>query len=463
VSASTSPPPTRGRRSRAHGLLGHLAHADDPPPNPPTHAPELARLERATAALEPPFAIVDLDALWANAADMERRARPKPIRLASKSLRCRSLQERVLDRPGFHGTLAYTLPEALWLAHHGAQDILVAYPTTDRYALRALAALTAERPETRIAIMVDCIEHLDLLDRATDGSPGIDRDPGAPADLDQAPGGSTGLDHAPLRVCLELDAGLWALGGRLRIGAKRSPLHTPAQLAALARAIRARPGLQLVGIMAYESQIAGLGDAPPGNHARALAIRLLQALSARELSARRALAVAAVQEVLAGSEHHLELVNGGGTGSLHLTAREPSITEIAAGSGLYGPTLFDAYRAFQPRPAAMFALPIVRRPAPGIATALGGGYLASGPADKARLPSPHLPAGLRLDRQEGAGEVQTPLLGPPADTLAVGDRVWMRHTKAGELCERFPSLHLIEGDHIVDEVPTYRGEGQCFL
>jgi D-serine deaminase-like pyridoxal phosphate-dependent protein len=130
---------------------------------------------------------------------------------------------------------------------------------------------------------------------------------------------------------------------------------------------------------------------------------------------------------------------------------------------LYGPVLFDAYRAFRVRPAAMFALPVVRRPGPAVATVLGGGYLASGPADAGRLPSPHLPAGLRLDRQEGAGEVQTPVLGQAAAALAVGDRVYFRHAKAGELCERFDRLYLIEGDRVVEEVPTYRGEGKCFL
>jgi D-serine deaminase-like pyridoxal phosphate-dependent protein len=407
---------------------------------------ELRRLETATAALEPPFAVVDLDALWANAADMERRAAPKPIRLASKSVRCRALQERVLARPGFHGTLAYTLPEALWLAEHGFQDILVAYPTADRRALWALATLAAERPETRVAIMVDCPEQLDLLDAATDRQ--------------------AGMDGAPVRICLELDAGLRALRGRVRVGAKRSPVHTPAQAAALARAIGARPGVRLVGVMAYEAQIAGLGDGigprPPGRGIgpplRSLAIRLLQSVSARELAARRAAAVAAVRAVA-----ELEFVNGGGTGSLHGTAREDAVTEIAAGSGLYGPTLFDAYRAFRPRPATLFALPVVRRPGSGVATALGGGYPASGPPGRSRLPRPHLPAGLRLDRQEGAGEVQTPLLGTAADALAVGDRVWFRHAKAGELCERFDRLHLIEGERVVEEVPTYRGEGQCFL
>ena len=60
-------------------------------------------------------------------------------------------------------------------------------------------------------------------------------------------------------------------------------------------------------------------------------------------------------------------------------------------------------------------------------------------------------------------QVQTPLLGAPADRLAMGDRVYFRHAKAGELCERFATLHLLEGERIVDQVPTYRGERQCFL
>jgi len=96
-------------------------------------------------------------------------------------------------------------------------------------------------------------------------------------------------------------------------------------------------------------------------------------------------------------------------------------------------------------------------------TALGGGYVASGPASASRLPFPYLPAGLRLDKEEGAGEVQTPLLGSAADGLRIGDRVWMRHAKAGELCERFSELHLVEGDRVVATVPTYRGEGQTFV
>jgi D-serine deaminase-like pyridoxal phosphate-dependent protein len=405
--------------------------------------PRLKRLERATAELEAPFAAVDLDAFWENAAGMERRAAPKPIRLASKSVRCRALQERVLARPGFQGTLAFTLPEALWLAEVGFEDVVVAYPTADRAALRTLALLPEHRSQARVTVMVDGVAQLDLIESAV---------------------GSSAGEGSPIRVCIDLDAGLWMLDGRIRIGAKRSPVHTPEQAAALALEILARERLQLVGLMAYEAQIAGLGDAPPGQWMRGAAIRMLQRRSIRELALRRAEAVAAVQDVLhAASAPALRFVNGGGTGSLELTGAEPAVTEIAAGSGLYGPTLFDAYRAFRPQPAALFALPVVRKPSAGVATVLGGGYLASGPADAARLPAPFLPPGLALDKQEGAGEVQTPLTGTAARELRVGDRVWLRHAKAGELCERFDRLHLIEGERVVEEVPTYRGEGQCFL
>ena len=411
------------------------------------HEDRYGRLERATAGLQAPFALVDLDDLWANAADLERRAAGKPIRLASKSLRCRALQQRVLDRGGFSGTLAFTLPEALWLASLGARDLLVAYPTADVHALKALAAAGGARDAAQdsaiehVTVMVDSVEQLELLERAL-----------------PAPAG------APLRVCIDIDAGWRTLGGRLRVGAKRSPLHAPEQAAALTREILQRAGMRLVGIMAYEAQIAGIGDTPSGRPLRRGAIRLVQARSSRELAGRRAAIVAAVERALAdGGAAPLEFVNGGGTGSVELTVAEPAVTEVAAGSGLYGPTLFDAYRAFTPRPAALFALPVVRRPGPGVVTALGGGYLASGPADSARLPRPFLPSGLKLDRQEGAGEVQTPLLGGAADALAIGDRVYFRHAKAGELCERFATLHLLEGGRIVEEAPTYRGEGQCFL
>jgi D-serine deaminase-like pyridoxal phosphate-dependent protein len=393
------------------------------------------RYEAAFGDADPPFAFVDLDAMWSNAATLLRLAGGKPIRVASKSLRCRSLLRAIMDSDsGFRGLLCFTLPEALWLAENGFENLVVAYPTTDRAALRALAELTARTPQEAPVVMVDSEAHIDLIEAAL------------------------GALSAPLRVCIDLDASYWLAGDRVKLGPKRTPVHTPAQARELARAIEHSPAVRLAGMMCYEGHIAGLGDVVPRNPLKTRVLKRLQAASYAELRERRAAAVAAVSEVSA-----LEFVNAGGTGDLHLVAQEAGITEATAGSGFYAPTLFDNYSAFSLEPAAMFALAVCRRPRAGIATALGGGYLASGPGAQDRLPQPYLPEGLRLEKMEGAGEVQTPLIGTAADGLAIGEHVYFRHAKAGELCERFSSLYLVSGETIQDEVPTYRGEGKCFL
>jgi D-serine deaminase-like pyridoxal phosphate-dependent protein len=396
-------------------------------------AADRSRYDRATAHLDAPVAVVDLDAFDANADDLVRRAAGKPIRVASKSVRCRALLERVLSRPGFAGVMSFTLAESLWLARAGIDDVLLAYPSADR---SAFAELAGDRElAAAVTVMVDDRSQLELIDSARAGG------------------------REEIRVCLELDTSLRLLGGRVRIGALRSPLHSPAQLAELARSVARRPGFRLVGLMAYEGHIAGVGDAVAGRPLRSRAVRLMQSAAREELAARRAEAVRAVRAVTP----ELEFVNGGGTGSVQHTASEPAVTEIAAGSGLYLPRLFDNYASFTGRPAALFAQPVVRRPGVGVVTVLGGGYPASGAAGPDRLPVPYLPEGLRYDPQEGPGEVQTPLLGQPADDLLLGDKVWFRHAKSGELCERFAQLHLVEGDRVTRAVPTYRGEGHTFL
>lgn len=396
-------------------------------------AADRARYDRATAAYEAPLALVDLAAFDANAADLVRRANGKPIRVASKSVRCRALLERVLAREGFAGLMSFTLAESLWLARSGFDDVLLAYPSADRPGYAELAG--DPKLAASVTVMVDDVAQLDLIDASRAGGREV------------------------VRVCLELDTSLRLFGGRVRVGARRSSLHSPAQLAELARSVARRPGFRLVGIMGYEGHVAGVGDAVAGHPVRSRAVRLMQAAARKELAERRGAAVRAVRAVAP----ELEFVNGGGTGSVQYTAAEDAVTEIAAGSGLYVPRLFDNYTSFTGRPAALFALPVVRRPGVGAVTVLGGGYPASGAAGPDRLPVPYLPEGLRFDPQEGAGEVQTPLLGSPADDLLIGDRVWFRHAKAGELCERFDVLHLVEGDTVTATVPTYRGEGHTFL
>lgn len=392
-------------------------------------------LEEIFGEVEAPFAFVDLDAMWANGESMLQRAGEKPIRVATKSLRCRPLIEQILDRDDrFQGLMTFTLPETLWLAERGMENLLLAYPTTDLEALGELALRSVALQGASPVVMVDCVEHLDLIESIL------------------------GTQASPVRLCLELDAALWAYGGRVKAGTLRSPIHSPEDAVALAEEIGRREKLELVGLMAYEAQIAGLGDRIPGRPFRSRAIRSMQKKSRAEIAERRAETVAKVREVAP-----LEFVNGGGTGSLESTSAEEAVTEVAAGSGFFAPAQFDHYSNLSLRPAAGYALPVVRRPEPRVVTALGGGYLASGPPDPGRMPVPWLPEGLEFEKDEGAGEVQTPLVGEAAQELAIGDNVYLRHAKAGELCERFESLILIEGDEIVDEVPTYRGEGQTFL
>ena len=361
-----------------------------------------------------------------------------PIRVASKSVRCVEVLRRVLAMPGYAGVLAFTPAEAVHLADEGVtDDLLVAYPSVDRGALATVARRAADGRPGRIVLMVDSVDGAAFVAAAAAGA------------------------GVRLPVAIDVDTA-WRPARGVTAGALRSPVRTPDDAAALARALVADEHLELVAMMAYDAQVAGLGDRVRGKPLRSAAVRGMQSASLRELSERLPQVAAAVRAEVERAGGSLELVNGGGTGSLSRIGVTGAVTELAAGSGLFAPTLFDGYRSLQLRPAALFALPVVRRPGPGVVTVLGGGYVASGPAGKDRLPTPALPAGLRLTGTEGAGEVQTPVRGAAADRLALGDRVWFRHTKAGELCERFDTLLLVEGDTVVDEVATYRGEGHAF-
>ncbi|WP_213813753.1 amino acid deaminase/aldolase [Glaciihabitans sp. dw_435] len=396
--------------------------------DPDTFWPDLAA---ATSQLDPPFGVLSLPALAANAFSLLDRAAGTPIRVASKSVRVRGVLEAVLALPGYAGVLAYTLPEALWLAET-MDDIVVGYPTTHRAALRELAV--DERLASQVTLMVDSVEHLDFIDSVIPPS-----------------------RRTPLRVCIELDCS-WEGGVFGHVGVWRSPVYTPVAAQRLARAIVKREGFTLVGMMGYEAQVAGVTNRPPGKAARGAVIRYIQRSSIAELADRRSQAVGLVREVA-----DLEFVNGGGTGSIESTVADASVTEVAAGSGLFGPHLFDHYTAFTPAPAASFALSVVRKPRPGLATLMGGGWIASGPPGLDRAPSVAWPKHLRTFPREGAGEVQTPLRGRGARGLALGDRVWLRHTKAGELSEHLNYFSVVDRGKIVDTLPTYRGEGPVFL
>ncbi|AXA95481.1 alanine racemase [Microbacterium sp. PM5] len=382
----------------------------------------------AVSAVSGPVASIDLDALRFNAMDLVVRSAGVPIRVASKSIRVREVLDATLAIPGYRGILAFTLPEAIWLARDH-DDIVLGYPSVDRAALQRL--VHDDDLARRITLMVDDPAQLDAVDAVA-----------APA------------SRARIRVAIDADAS-WRAPVLGHIGVRRSPVHEPTEVLRLARSILARPGFDLVGLMMYEAQIAGQPDHTGSGDG---VIRWMQHRSREELVARRGAIVAGLREIT-----ELEFVNGGGTGSLEFTAADPAVTETTAGSGLLAGHLFDGYRAFAPAPAAAFALEVVRKPLDDIAVVLGGGWIASGPPVASRQPRPVWPSGLKTLGREGAGEVQTPLQGESARRLRVGDRVWFRHAKSGELAERVDRYHLTLGENLVGEAATYRGEGKSFL
>jgi D-serine deaminase-like pyridoxal phosphate-dependent protein len=385
-------------------------------------------LTRALEGVSGPVAAIEVSALRYNALDMLVRSGGVPIRVASKSVRVREVIDATLALPGYQGILAFTLPEALWLAEDH-DDVVLGYPTVDRAAIAELAA--NEQAAQRVTLMVDDVAQLDVIDAVA-----------APS------------TRAEIRVAIDADAS-WRAPGLGHIGVHRSPVHDAAEVANLGRAIAARPGFRLVGLMMYEAQIAGQGDATGSGDA---IIRWMQRRSGLELAERRGEIIAALRDIAP-----IEFFNGGGTGSLELTAADQAVTELTAGSGLLAGHLFDGYRAFDLAPAAAFGLEVVRKPSPDVATVLGGGWIASGPALESRQPLAVWPEGLKMFGREGAGEVQTPLQGENARGVKVGDRVWFRHSKSGELAERVDKYYLVENGEIVGEAATYRGEGKAFL
>ncbi|MBZ4372194.1 amino acid deaminase/aldolase [Corallococcus interemptor] len=372
-----------------------------------------------------PLAFADLDLLDENAAALVRRAGGLPVRLATKSVRCVTLLRRVLDgHPGFQGLMCFSADEAVHLRERGFSDLLMGYPVVDAEALAELC-----RPPAPVTLMVDSVEHVALAARAAR------------------------LHGTRAPLCLDVDLSVDLPG--LRFGVHRSPVRSPEDALGVAKRIEAEgDAVFLAGVMGYEAQLAGVPDAAPHAGPKNVVIRALKRGSVGRVHARRQAVVAALK----GAGFAPRFVNGGGTGSLESTREDASVTELTAGSGLYSPALFDGYRGFHHQPAVAFAIPVTRRPGPGLFTLQGGGFVASGSAGVDKLPVPYLPEGAKLLPLEGAGEVQTPIAYAGPVPLPLGAPVFFRHAKAGELCEHFRTLLLISGGRVVEEVPTYRGE-----
>ena len=385
-----------------------------------------------------PLAFVDLDRFDANVdyvADTQKHS-GKTIRVASKSIRCPGLIRRVFDKggPAFRGILAFTMEEGALLADQGFDDIIVAYPTVQRSDMDLMADIAARG--TRIALVVDSAAQLKCLAQA---------------------GRQSGVI---LDACLEIDMSYRPVGRSIHLGVRRSPLREPDQAVRLARRAADLEGVRITAVMGYEAQIASVNDSVPGQRLKNPILRRMKQRSMAELMDRRQAVIQALEQ--AGCT--IDIVNGGGSGSLKATAMDSAVTEVTAGSAFFAPGLFRHFHEVTFQPSAFFALQVVRRPAPHMITCLGGGYVASGEVGPNKLPWPVMPPGLTYIGMEGAGEVQTPLnlpAGIPGPDI--GDPVFFQHAKAGELCERFNHLLLVKDGQIVDRVDTYRGMGHAFL
>jgi len=379
-----------------------------------------------------PLAYVDLDLLEQNASALAKRSNGKQIRIASKSIRCRSIIERILaSDPIYQGIMSFTADEALYLLENRLDDILIAYPVIHIPHIKALARKIQNG--ATVYLMVDRPEHIDFIEEAVKDS-GI-----------------------KIPVCIDIDMSVDLPG--IHFGVWRSSIRSMSALRKLTNRIQNSSSVEIRSLMGYEAQIAGVGDNVSGQMVMNNIIKGLKAYSIPKIAKFRAEAV----DYLLAQGITLDLVNGGGTGSMESTTAETAVTEVTVGSGFYNSHLFDNYSHFKLQPAAGFAIPISRMPRKNTYTCLGGGYIASGAVEPVKAPKPYLPKGAALIDLEGAGEVQTPIVYKGKEKLKIGDPIFMRHSKAGELCERFNELYLVKEGKILEKVKTYRGEGHCFL
>ena len=398
------------------------------------HTPAYSYYNQLFKNLSLPLAWCDLDLLDKNIADIAQRAAGsgKTIRVASKSVRCTAILHRILDsHPIYQGLMCFSGAEAIWLLSEGFDDLLLGYPIANTEDIRTICKATANGK--RVMLMVDSEAHLQRISAIAQE------------------------EGVVQPVCIDIDMSTDFPG--IHFGVLRSPLTTVAKGKAFIDSFEKYPHVSLSGLMGYEAQIAGLGERNPANGIKNLVIPFLKKKSIPDFTQRRQELVAYIRQ----KNYPLALVNAGGTGSIESCAKEDWVTEITVGSGFYSPALFDYYSDFHHLPAAGFAVQIVRQPKENHFTCLGGGYIASGSVGIDKQPKPYLPEGVQLTENEGTGEVQTPFAYKGSQPLSIGDSILFRHSKAGELCERFNELHLISNGKITATVPTYRGQGKCFL
>lgn len=390
----------------------------------------MQRFNIAFQELERPFAWVDLEALDANI-DYVAAKTNKPIRVATKSVRSVQLLRYIVDRlPHVAGYMTYTAAETVYLLEQGFNHLLLGYPVMEPNAIKK--CLQSIKDGKDVTFMVD---HLDQVKYLVDLAKPFD---------------------VTVPICLDINV---SVDFRfVYFGTKRSPLHSYDTVAKLLSEIEGM-NVEVKGVMTYEAQVAGVADLPELSLTSKVKSKLIKQMKTKSLKQ-----IEDIRQETLSIIRHLStptIINGGGSGSIDFTDTL-DVTEITVGSAFLAPALFDRYQSLNLKKASGFALAVVRQFDRQTFVCHGGGYIASGAPGSDRLPSFYEEGRYSYLSLEGAGEVQTPIV-DKNQSIAIGDTVYFRHAKAGELCERFLALHAIRGNGYVGSYLTYRGEGQCFL
>lgn len=389
----------------------------------------MEKYERAFQNLERPFAWLDLDALDYNVQYVQKQCGNQAIRIATKSVRSievlRYIQERLSNCSGL---MSFTASETVYLLEQGFNHILIGYPVYEENAIEQMTPFIKEG--RKVYFMVDNLDQLPLLQNIAE------------------------KHSIHFEICIDINVSTdYKL---LYFGTKRSPIDSVDKLKNFTEHIRSLPNIKVSACMAYDAQIAGVTDAT-NSFFKDYLVRGLKKHSFPKIASLRKQAVDYLKE-----NFDIEIINAGGTGSMHLLKDANDITEITVGSAFYAPALFSNYQALELQPAAGFALRVTRIFSDNVIVCHGGGYIASGAPGKDRLPQFLEPNVYAYSSLEGAGEVQTPIT-VKGRKHTIGDTIYFRHAKAGELCERFHKLHIIKNGAYGGAFKTYRGDGKCFL
>jgi D-serine deaminase-like pyridoxal phosphate-dependent protein len=241
------------------------------------------RIGQPKARLDTPSLVVDLELLEANITRIAAACREHGVgwRPHAKAHKTPEIAHKQIAA-GAIGITCAKLGEAEVMAEAGIRSILIANQIVGEIKARRL---------------IDALDKAEIV-VAVDST----------ANVDELASAARARGRA-LKVVIEVDVGM-----------KRAGVQPGTPVVALARAIAQRPPLRFAGVMAWESHATRIENA--GEKERAVVAALGELAASARACRDAGLAV--------------EIVSCGGTGTFPHCARQPGVTEIQTGGGIFG-------------------------------------------------------------------------------------------------------------------------------